>query len=255
MRTRSEITEIFSHLGKQLEAHREMGIEPPPLSDETLRYLEAAESGIDYIPVRKSYPPDGPPDQGRQPNALKALRSSIGECRRCKLHENRTRLVFGEGSSQAQLVFVGEGPGREEDKSGRPFVGEAGKLLTRIIENGMGLSRKDVYICNVVKCRPPRNRDPEKDEMETCIPFLEKQIDIIRPKVICSLGRVAAQCLIDSGFKISKERGAWQSYKEIPLMPTFHPAYLLRYPSAKQQVWDDIRKVMTRLGLEVKKNG
>lgn len=255
MRTRAEITDIFSHLGKQLEAHREMGLDPPPLSDETLRYLEVAESRIDYMPAKKPYPPDGPSDQAREPNALKALRSSMGECRRCKLHENRTRLVFGEGSSQAQLVFVGEGPGREEDKSGRPFVGEAGKLLTRIIENGMGLTRGEVYICNVVKCRPPRNRDPEKDEMEACIPFLEKQLDIIKPKVICSLGRVAAQCLISSEFKISKERGAWQSYKEIPLMPTFHPAYLLRYPSAKQQVWDDIQKVMTRLGLEVNKNG
>ncbi len=255
MKVEAEIREIFGHLGKLIEAHREMGLEPPPLSDETLNYLGVAESGINTIRAKGPYSPGGTPDRGDQPDSLEALRASIGECRRCKLHGNRTRLVFGEGSPQAELVFVGEGPGQEEDLAGRPFVGEAGRLLTKIIENGMRLARKEVYICNVVKCRPPGNRDPERDEIEACTPFLEKQLHIIGPRVICSLGRVAAQCLIGPEFKITKERGTWHTYKEIPLMPTYHPAYLLRYPSAKRQVWEDIRKVMAHLDLEVKKNG
>ncbi len=254
----SEISEIFGHLGKLIEAHRDMGLEPPPLSDDALRYLENAESGINTIRAKEAkvpYTPDGAPDRGEQPHSLEALRAAIGECKRCKLHKNRTSLVFGEGSPRAELVFVGEGPGQEEDMSGRPFVGEAGRLLTKIIENGMRLARREVYICNVVKCRPPGNRDPVRDEIEACIPFLQQQLRIIGPKVICSLGRVAAQCLIGPGFKITEERGTWRSYEETPLMPTYHPAYLLRYPSAKQQVWEDIKKVMGHLGLEVKKNG
>ncbi|MBW1902733.1 MAG: uracil-DNA glycosylase [Deltaproteobacteria bacterium] len=179
----------------------------------------------------------------------------VGDCRRCKLHEGRTRLVFGEGAPRARLVFVGEGPGREEDLEGRPFVGEAGKLLTRIIENGMGLARKDVYICNIVKCRPPKNRDPEGDEIKSCIPFLRQQLKIIQPEVICALGRVAGQAMLGGDFKISRERGRWLSYTGIPLLATYHPAYLLRNPSAKRQVWDDVQKIMKHLGLEVKKNG
>jgi DNA polymerase len=179
----------------------------------------------------------------------------VGDCRRCKLHKGRTRLVFGEGAPRARLVFVGEGPGRQEDLEGRPFVGEAGKLLTRIIENGMGLARKNVYICNIVKCRPPKNRDPEGDEIESCIPFLRQQLKIIQPEVICALGRVAGQAMLGGDFKISRERGRWLSYTGIPLLATYHPAYLLRNPSAKRQVWDDVQKIMQHLGLEVKKNG
>ena len=187
--------------------------------------------------------------------SLEALRSYIGDCRRCKLHKGRNHLVFGEGSAQAELVFIGEGPGREEDLVGKPFVGEAGKLLTKIIENGMGLDRKAVYICNVVKCRPPNNRDPERDEIETCIPFLEQQLRIIKPKVICTLGRVAGQALLGKSFKITSDRGKWYNFGNIPLMPTYHPAYLLRNLSAKHQVWEDIQKVMSQMGLEVKRNG
>jgi DNA polymerase len=162
--------------------------------------------------------------------------------------------VFGEGSSEADLVFVGEAPGREEDLAGRPFVGEAGRLLTRIIENGMGLTRDEVYICNVVKCRPPKNRDPEADEIGACIPFLKKQIELINPQVICILGRVAGQELLGKDLKITWERGIWHSFMDIPVMPTYHPAYILRNPSAKRQVWEDIQKIMKHLGLEVKKN-
>jgi DNA polymerase len=134
-------------------------------------------------------------------------------------------------------------------------VGEAGKLLTRIIENGMGLRREEVYICNVVKCRPPRNRDPERDEIETCLPFLKRQLAVIKPEVICVLGRVAGEALLGPDFKISQRRGQWHEYMGIPLMPTYHPAYLLRNPSAKRPVWEDVQDMMDRLDLEVKKNG
>ena len=192
------------------------------------------------------------------PADLESLAAFIGDCRRCKLSEKRTRVVFGEGSSKARLVFVGEGPGAEEDAAGRPFVGEAGKLLTRIIEGGMGLKREDVYICNVVKCRPPNNRDPEADEVQTCLPFLKQQLAIIRPEVICTLGRIAAQNLLGREFKITQERGTWFSFMGIPLMATFHPAYILRNPKDERRlkglVWGDVQQIMGRLGLKVKKN-
>jgi DNA polymerase len=156
-------------------------------------------------------------------------------------------------------MFVGEGPGRDEDNQGRPFVGEAGQLLTKIIENGIGLKREEVYICNIVKCRPPGNRDPERDEIDHCIPFLKKQIEIIKPKVICTLGRIAARELLKRDFKITMERGRWQSYLNISLMPTYHPAYILRNPKNERklqgEVWQDIQKIMSLLGIEVKKNG
>jgi DNA polymerase len=155
-------------------------------------------------------------------------------------------------------VFVGEGPGAEEDAAGRPFVGEAGKLLTKIIESGMGLKREDVYICNVVKCRPPHNRDPEAEEVQTCLPFLEQQIRVIKPEVICTLGRIAAQSLLGREFKITQERGNWFSFMGTPLMATFHPAYILRNPSRERQlkglVWEDVQKVMRQLGLKVRRD-
>jgi DNA polymerase len=200
------------------------------------------------------------PDQADTlPRDLQALAAFIGDCKRCKLSERRTRVVFGEGLPKARLVFVGEGPGAEEDAEGRPFVGEAGKLLTRIIEGGMGLKREDVYICNVVKCRPPNNRTPEVEEIQTCLPFLKQQLAIIRPAVICTLGRIAAQSLLGREFKITQERGKWFSFMGIPIMATLHPAYILRNPSderrLKGQVWEDVQKIMGRLGLKVKKNG
>lgn len=192
-----------------------------------------------------------------QPGSLEELRDIIGDCTRCKLCSGRNNLVFGEGSPRAKLVFAGEGPGREEDLEGRPFVGEAGKLLTRIIENGMGLKRDEVYICNIVKCRPPGNRDPERDEIDTCVPFLKEQIRLINPDVICALGRIAGQELVGRSFKITKERGKWHSYMDIPLMTTYHPAYILRNPAKERQlkadVWKDVQEIMARLGLEVKR--
>jgi DNA polymerase len=185
-------------------------------------------------------------------DSLPKILGEIGDCTRCKLHRGRTKLVFGDGNPQAELVFVGEGPGRDEDAQGLPFVGRAGKLLTQMIE-AMGLQRKDVYICNVVKCRPPENRTPEKDEVETCSPFLLRQLDAIAPKVIVCLGSVAAQTLLETNRGISHFRGEWLEFRGRKLMATYHPAYLLRNPSAKGEVWKDLQKVMAVLGLQGKK--
>ncbi len=183
------------------------------------------------------------------PRDLASLRKSIEGCVKCRLHEERKNIVFGEGNPSARVVFVGEGPGREEDESGRPFVGEAGSLLTKIIENGMRLKREDVYICNVVKCRPPKNRIPARDEMDACLPYLRAQLMAIRPEVICALGQTAGRGLFGEGFKIGRDRSKWLSYEGIPVMATYHPAYLLRNPKDKALVWEDIKLVMARLGL------
>jgi DNA polymerase len=180
------------------------------------------------------------------------IRSDLGECTRCKLHKTRRSIVFGDGNPKAELVFVGEGPGADEDAQGLPFVGRAGKLLTQMIE-AMGLQRKDVYICNVVKCRPPENRQPEEDEVSTCSPFLFRQIDVIAPKVIVCLGAVAAKTLLQTNRGISQFRGQWLEFRGRKLLATYHPAYLLRNPNAKSEVWKDLQKVMAVLGLEVKK--
>lgn len=173
-------------------------------------------------------------------------------CTRCKLHKARTQVVFGVGNPKAELVFVGEGPGRDEDEQGEPFVGRAGKLLTQMIE-AMGLRREDVYICNVVKCRPPENRLPEKDEIATCSPFLFRQLGVINPKVICCLGACAAQTLLETTQGISRFRGEWFDYRGAKLIATYHPAYLLRNPAAKSEVWKDLQKVMSVLGLQPKR--
>ena len=184
-------------------------------------------------------------------DTLERLRAAIGDCRRCKLAPHRTNLVFGVGNPQAELVFVGEGPGRDEDEQGVPFVGRAGQLLTDIITRGMGLTRQDVYIANVIKCRPPGNRNPEPDEVASCEPFLVRQLELIGPRVIVALGKFAAQTLLRSKTPITRLRGQWHDYHGIKLMPTFHPAYLLRNPGDKRLVWEDIKQVMHELGLPV----
>jgi DNA polymerase len=186
-------------------------------------------------------------------DTLLKVRNDLGECTRCKLHSTRNKIVFGDGNPKAELVFVGEGPGHDEDIQGLPFVGRAGKLLTQMIE-AMGLQRKDVYICNVVKCRPPENRLPERDEVSTCSPFLMRQLDVISPKVIVCLGACAAQTLLETNRGISHFRGQWLEFRGRRLMATYHPAYLLRNPNAKGEVWKDLQKVMAVLGLEVKKS-
>lgn len=185
-------------------------------------------------------------------DSLPRIREDLGDCKRCKLHKGRTKIVFGVGNPKAELVFVGEGPGRDEDLQGEPFVGRAGKLLTQMIE-AMSLKREDVYIANVVKCRPPENRLPEKDEIATCSPFLMRQLDVIRPKVICCLGSCSAQTLLQTTQGISKFRGEWFDFRGTKLIATYHPAYLLRNPGAKGEVWKDLQKVMAVLGLKPRK--
>ena len=184
--------------------------------------------------------------------SLESVREEMGECTRCKLHKGRTNLVFGVGNAKARLMFVGEAPGEDEDKKGEPFVGKAGQLLTKMIE-AMGLRREDVYICNTVKCRPPNNRNPEPDELSSCEPFLKGQLAAVQPEVIVTLGKFAAQALLREETPISRLRGSWREYEGIPVMPTFHPAYLLRSPQEKGKVWDDLQQVMKKLGLELRR--
>jgi uracil-DNA glycosylase len=185
-------------------------------------------------------------------DTLLKIREDLGECTRCKLHKGRNKIVFGDGNPKAQLVFVGEGPGADEDAQGLPFVGRAGKLLTQMIE-AMGLQRSDVYICNVVKCRPPENRAPEPDEVSACSPFLIRQIDSIHPRVIVCLGATAAKTILNTTRGISQFRGEWLEWRGHKLMATYHPAYLLRNPPAKADVWRDLQKVMAELGLQLPK--
>lgn len=174
--------------------------------------------------------------------SLEAIRADIGDCTRCKLHEHRTNIVFGEGNAKARLVFVGEGPGADEDATGRPFVGRAGHLLDKIIA-AIGMKRDECYIANVVKCRPPQNRAPERDEVAICEQFLFRQLSFIRPRVIVALGSPAFQCLMKTKETITRARGEWRDWNGIKVMPTFHPAYLLRSPDKKREAWEDMKKV------------
>ncbi len=184
-------------------------------------------------------------------DSLRKIREDIGDCKRCRLHQGRHTIVFGSGNEQAKLVFVGEGPGADEDMQGLPFVGRAGQLLTQMIEGtakreGIPLERKDVYICNVVKCRPPENRTPEPDEMEICGQFLFRQLSVIRPKAICALGATAARALLGRKEGVTRLRGNWYKWRDLPLMVTYHPSYLLRpyNQDAKREAWEDLKKAL-----------
>lgn len=189
--------------------------------------------------------------EGDKKQLLEKLRKKIGDCKLCELHLKRTNIVFGTGDSNAKIMFVGEAPGEEEDIQGEPFVGKAGKLLTDIITKGMRISREEVYIANIVKCRPPENRNPRPDEALTCLPFLKGQISIVSPQVIVCLGKVAVSYLLQRVEPIGQIRGKWFDYNGIPVMATFHPSYLLRNPSAKADVWKDIQEVMKKVGLPI----
>jgi uracil-DNA glycosylase len=213
-------------------------------SDPLQSALPLAGTPAPQAKVEKSSGPQSMPEERR---SLEEVRTDLGDCTRCKLCSGRTHIVFGVGNPKAELVFVGEGPGADEDEQGIPFVGKAGQLLTKMIE-AMGLSRDDVYICNVVKCRPPNNRNPEPDEIQACSPFLRAQLASIRPKIIVTLGKCAAQSLLGDGTPITRLRGTWREYCGVPVMPTFHPAYLLRSPAEKKNAWADLRQVMKRLG-------
>jgi uracil-DNA glycosylase len=222
----------------------------PPAIESTPRQRPAPVAPSISLPVSA-----GPSlfDERIEGDSLERVLKDIGpDCTRCKLHKARKQIVFGVGNPKAQLVFVGEGPGRDEDEQGEPFVGRAGKLLTQMIE-AMGLRREDVYICNVVKCRPPENRLPERDEITTCSPYLLRQLSVIGPKVICCLGSCSAQTLLQTNQGISRFRGQWFDFQGSKLIATYHPAYLLRNPEAKGEVWRDLQKVMAVLGLAPKR--
>jgi DNA polymerase len=238
MDAKEELADLLGQIKRQLINAREIGFDAPFISQEGLNYLKKGSQLVNSSSLAGDF----------SCNNLEELEDFVNNCDRCKLSKERRKLVFGEGPADARLVFVGEAPGMEEDATGKPFVGEAGKLLTKIIK-AMGLTREEVYICNIVKCHPPRNRDPEPDEIEACLSFLKSQISFIRPEVICTLGRISAQSLINKDFKVTRDRGKWCDFMGIPLMPTYHPAYLLRYPKAKREVWEDMQKIMQKLGL------
>ena len=181
---------------------------------------------------------------------LEEVRKELGDCKRCKLHRGRKTIVFGEGNEKATLMLVGEGPGYDEDVQGRPFVGKAGQLLTKILQS-INLPREEVYIANIIKCRPPQNRNPEPDEIQSCHPFLIKQIGVIQPKIICALGTFSAQTLLETDTKITALRGKLFDLVGIKVIPTYHPAFLLRNPDKKREVWEDMKKIAELLGLGI----
>jgi DNA polymerase len=240
-----------------------------PLAGEALEALRAArallaewaEEGVEEAAARPAppaaraqAPPPAAPAQASLPAApatrptLPEVRTRLGECTRCRLHGGRTQIVFGDGAADAELMFVGEGPGEQEDLQGLPFVGRAGELLTRMIERGLGIPRRSVYICNIVKCRPPGNRTPLADEVAACRPFLDGQIDAVAPKVIVALGKPAASLLLGREIAITRVRGTWHEYRGIPVMPTFHPAFILRQYTEENRrlVWEDLKAALER---------
>ena len=226
---------------QQLEFFRDIGIEALELSSAV-----RAQDSVEVTPADQSFQEAAPATPVAAGESLEAIRSDIGDCQRCKLSPTRTTIVFGSGNPNADLVFVGEAPGYDEDQQGLPFVGAAGQLLTRIIES-IGLKRDDVYICNILKCRPPENRNPEPDEVFACSPFLKRQIASIQPKIVCCLGKFAAQTLLQSGASISKLRGQFHDMDGMRIIATFHPAYLLRSPEKKREVWEDMKQIRAEL--------
>lgn len=257
---KAETIEVIRDIGEYLAWLKDTGVDELPLTPST--------SPRASLPLSHPHPISPPPflsmggmEKGRgrgnvreqKAGKLDLLRKKIGDCRRCKLWKGRTNIVFGTGNPDARLLFVGEGPGEEEDIQGEPFVGKAGALLTKMIE-AMGLTRDEVYIANVVKCRPPENRNPEGDEISACKPFLEEQIEIIKPQVICALGTFAAQTLLETRSRISELRGRIQEKEGHKIVPTFHPAYLLRNPQEKRLAWEDLKIIMKVLGLKDKGN-
>ena len=260
--TYGDLREVLRSLAAHLEWQRACGSPWLPRGAQPSSGPSAATAGVAESPRAASPPRSAPPpaapastpslfgERGvREASTLAALQAHIGDCQRCKLARlGRSTVVFGVGNPDADLMFVGEGPGADEDRQGEPFVGRAGQLLTEIITKGMKLGRADVYIANVIKCRPPGNRNPEPDEIATCLPFLARQVDLVRPRVIVALGTFAAQTLLEVRTPITRMRGQWHNYRGIPVMPTFHPAYLLRNPGDKRLVWEDIKLVIAALG-------
>jgi len=207
-----------------------------------LEYLQGM--GIQSLPASGMETNNPSPSQM---TTLDEVRKELGDCKRCKLHRTRKTIVFGEGNEKTKLMFIGEGPGYDEDVQGRPFVGKAGQLLTKILQS-INLPREEVYITNIIKCRPPQNRNPEPDEIQSCNPFLMKQIDVIQPKIICALGAFASQTLLKTDAKITALRGKFYDFEGIQVIPTYHPAFLLRNPERKREVWEDMKKIVELLG-------
>jgi uracil-DNA glycosylase len=259
--------ETRKQLAARVSYYREMGIydfyrRPVEEGAELILHAEVENLPVETMTPAKAVTPVKPTTQakaaatptalpviGDKPTALKAIREDIGDCTRCRLHKGRTKLVFGVGNVNADIMFVGEGPGADEDAKGEPFVGRAGQLLNNMI-SAMGIQREDVYIANVVKCRPPGNRTPEKDECDTCSPFLMRQIDVVQPKVIVALGAVAAKNLLAVSDSMGNLRGRWYDFRNSKLVVTYHPAYLLRDPRQKKEAWKDLQMVMKELGLK-----
>lgn len=232
MTTQAPLSEIIRDIRNTLYYLKQSGCTGFDCTEAGLRTLAHLGAPAHDAPVKRE--------------TLTDIRADLGECTRCPLARSRTCIVFGQGDPNARLVFVGEGPGSEEDRSGHPFVGAAGQLLTKIIA-AMNLSRETVYLCNIVKCRPPGNRNPEPGEIRQCMPFLKRQLAAIRPRVICALGGVAARILLETDTPISRLRGRFYEVEGIPVMPTFHPAFLLRNPARKRDVWNDVQQVMKML--------
>ena len=259
---------LIATLRDYVEQLREEGLEGLPAGARVERAAPRIETesapGVEApAPISSAVPPQFPPAAEmfskypglEKTSTLEELRTFIGDCQRCKLAPLRKNLVFGVGNPNAELMFIGEGPGADEDLKGEPFVGRAGQLLTDIIERGMGIARSEVYICNVIKCRPPENRNPEPDEVAACEPFMLRQIEIVKPKVIVGLGTFAVQAVLKVKTPISKLRGRWHEVRGIRMMPTFHPAYLLRNPGDKRLVWADVQEVMKVLGIQIPRRG
>ena len=250
------INELLASLTVNLKALKACGLEGFECSADTIKKLDNLSRTLDLMQSQSraandvAVPAPAKPTPAQSQTVLAAptetlddIKRDLGDCKRCGLCTQRRNIVFGAGNPHAKLVFVGEGPGQDEDLQGIPFVGAAGQLLTKIIA-AMKLSRDDVYICNVVKCRPPGNRNPAEDEIKACIPFLERQIAAINPMFIVGLGGVAVQTLLNTSTGISRLRGKWTTYNGIKFMPTFHPSYLLRSPEKKREVWQDVQQVM-----------
>jgi len=223
-------------LGRELELLKEFGF----------THLDLSSGAAAFRPPSEKLKPAATESASNDP--LDELRTIAMACEKCRLAKTRTQVVYGVGNPNADLMFIGEAPGRDEDLQGEPFVGRAGQLLTDIIK-AMRLKRDDVYIANVIKCRPPENRNPEPDELDACRPYIRRQVELIQPKVIVTLGRFALQSLTEKAYGVTSVRGQWLEYNGVKVMPTYHPAYLLRNPAAKKEVWTDMKKVMTELGL------
>jgi DNA polymerase len=222
-------------LGETLAYYRDLGVAELYLD-------ERSEEHRDFSVNRKTAKQDVA--------LLQPLAHEVSGCIKCRLSKTRKQTVFADGSPGARIMFIGEAPGADEDAQGVPFVGRAGQLLTRMIEDGMGLPRSSVYIANVLKCRPPENRNPEPDEIAACRGYLERQIDLVKPEVIVALGKFAAQFLLETDEGITRLRGKWGIYRDIPVMPTLHPSYLLRQPVLKKEAWEDLLAVLARLGID-----